>query len=125
MFCLCIRRFACVELTTLFGTWWGVTGFWEGPLYIAHNLAEYITATFRFVRNEKHVRKGLLRLCVAASIIWMGWVGYKSLNAIDDSGGDDLSSIVCLILIVPLGGPILITWVVAGLQKSVAGSEYR
>jgi hypothetical protein len=96
-------------------------GFWLGPLYIVHNLVEYIIATFRFVRSEKHVRKGLQRLYVAVGITWIGWVGYKSLDALaDGSGWDDLSSIVWLILIVPLGGPILIAWVVAGFQKSAA-----
>ena len=40
------RTFASVELTTLFWTWWGIIGFWLGPLYIAHNLVEYIIATF-------------------------------------------------------------------------------
>ena len=113
------RTFASVELTTLFGTWWGIIGFWLGPLYIVHNLVEYIIATFRFVRNEKHVRKGLLRLCVAAGITWIGRVGYKSLDArADGSGWDDLPSIVWLILIVSLGAPILIAWVVAGFQKT-------
>jgi hypothetical protein len=34
------------------------------------------------------------------------------------SGWDDLSSIVWLILTAAIGGPILITWVVAGFQKS-------
>jgi hypothetical protein len=57
------KTFASVELTTLFWTWWGIIGFWLGPLYIVHNLVEYIIATFRFVRSEKYVRKGLLRLC--------------------------------------------------------------
>jgi hypothetical protein len=48
---------------------------------------------FRFVRSEKYVRKGLLRLCVAAGITWIGWLGYKSLDALaDGSGWDDLSS---------------------------------
>ena len=118
------RTFARVELTTLFGTWWGIIGYWLGPLYIVHNLVEYIIATFRFVRNEKHVRKGLLRLCVAAGITWIGRVGYKSLDArADGSGWDDLPSIVWLILIVSLGAPILIAWVVAGFQKSATGSE--
>src|SRR5262245_2955150 len=36
------RMFAKVELTTLIGTWWGIIGFWVGPLYIVHNLVEYI-----------------------------------------------------------------------------------
>jgi len=116
------RTFVRVELTTLFGTWWGIIGYWLGPLYIVHNLVEYITATFRFVRSEKYVRKGLLRLCLAAGITGIGWLGYKSLHALaHDSGW--LSSIVWLILIVLTGGPILIAWVVAGFQKSAAGSE--
>jgi hypothetical protein len=117
------KTFASVELTTLFGTWWGMIGFWLGPLYVVHNLVEYIIATFRFVRSEKHVRKGLLRLCVAAGITWIGWVGYKSLDTLaDGSGWDDGSGIVWLILIVPIG-EILLAWVVAGFQKSAAGSE--
>jgi hypothetical protein len=114
--------FANVELTTLFGTWWGIIGFWVGPLYIVHNLVEYIIAAFRFVRSEKYVRKGLLRLCVAAGIIWLGWLGYKFLHALSH-GSDWLSSIVGLILIVSTGGPIVIAWVVAGFQKSAARSE--
>jgi len=111
------RTFASLDVV-------GIIGFWRGPLYIVHNLVEYIIATFRFVRSEKYVRKGLLRLCVAAGITWIGWLGYKSLDALaDGSGWDDLSSIVWLILTVPIGGPILIAWVVAGFQKSAAGSE--
>jgi len=120
------RTFARVELTTLFGTWWGIIGFWLGPLYIVHNLVEYIIATFRFVRSEKYVRKGLLRLCVAAGITWIGWLGYKSLHALaDGSDWEDGSGIVWLILTVSIGSPILIGWVVAGFQKSAAGSELK
>jgi len=114
--------FVNVELTTLFGTWWAIIGFWIGPLYIVHNLVEYIVAVLRFVRSEKYVRKGMLRLCVAAGITWIGWLGYKSLHALT-SGSDGLSSIVWLILISSTGGPILIAWVVAGFQKSAVGSE--
>jgi len=84
-----------------------------------HNLVEYIIATFRFVCSEKYVRKGPLRLCVAAGITWIGWLGYKSLDALaHGSGWDDLLSIVWLTLIVSIGSPILIAWVVAGFQKS-------
>jgi hypothetical protein len=79
-------------------------------------------ATFRFVRSEKYVRKGLLRLCVAAGITWIGWLGYKSLHALTHDTGW-LPNIVWLILLVSTGAPILIAWVVAGFQKSAAGSE--
>jgi hypothetical protein len=117
------KTFANVELTTLFGTWWGTTGFWLGPLYIVHNLAEYVTATFWFVRSEKHICKGLLRVCVAVVITWIVWVGYKTFDAlVDGSGWDDRSSI-WLILTVTLGFPVLIAWVVAGFQKSATESE--
>jgi len=88
-------------------------GFWVGPLYIVHNLEEYIIATFDFVRSEKRLRKGLLRLCVAAGIAWIGWISYESLN---------LSGIVWLILIVPIG-EILLAWVISGFQKSATRSE--
>jgi len=115
------RTFASAELTTLFWTWWGIIGFWLGPLYILHNLEEYVIATFGFVRSEKHLRKGLLRLCVAASITWIGWLGYKSLHARADGFGWDYSfSIVWPILIVSIGSLILIAWIVAGFQKSAA-----
>ena len=107
------KTFANVELTTLFGTWWGAMGFWVGPLYIIHNFEEYIIANFHFVRSEKHVRKGLLRLCVATGIACIGWIGYKSLH---------FSGIVWLILIAPIG-EILLAWVVAGFQKSTIGGE--
>ena len=60
-------------------------------------------------------------MCVAAGITWIGWLGYKSLHALADGfGWDDGSSIVWLILIVSIGGPMLIAWVVAGFQKSAA-----
>jgi hypothetical protein len=55
-------------------------------------------ATFRFVRSEKYVRKGLLRLCVAAGITWIGWLGYKSLHALTHDTGW-LPNIVWLILL--------------------------
>ena len=116
------RTFASVELITLFGTWWGIIGYWLGPLYIVHNLVEYIIATFRFVRSEKYLRKGLLRLRVAAGITGIGWLGYESLHALAPSSGW-LSSIVWLVLILSTGGLMLIAWVVAGFQKSAAGSE--
>jgi hypothetical protein len=84
-----------------------------------HNLVEYIIATFRFVRSEKYIRKGLLRLCVAAGVTWIGWLGYKSLDALADGSGWD-TSIVWLSLTVSISGPILTAWVVAGFQKSAA-----
>ena len=112
--------FARVEFTTLLGTWSGIIGFWLGPLYVLHNLVEYIIATFHFVFSEKYVWNGLLRLWAAAGILWIGWLGYKSLDALADGSG---SSIVWLILTVSIGSPILIAWVVAGFQKSAAGSE--
>src|SRR5262249_52260701 len=97
------RTFARVELTTLFGTCWGITGYSLGPLYIVQNLEEYIIATFRFViatfrfvRSNKYVRKGLLRLCVAVGITWIGYLGYESALA---HGSGWLSNIVWLILI--------------------------
>src|SRR5262249_31965496 len=78
-----------------------------------------IIATFRFVRSEKYVRKGLLRLCVAAGITWIGWLAYKFLDALaDGSGWDDLSSIVWLRLTVSGCGPILIAWVLAGFHSN-------
>ena len=114
------RTFAKFELTTLSLTWWGLPGFWLGPLYIVHNLEEYITASFRFVRSEKHLRQGLLRLCVAASITWIGWVGYKSLDELADGSSWNF---VWLVLIAPIGGPVLLAWVVAGFQRSEVGRE--
>ena len=117
------RTFATVEFTTLLGTWWGIVGFWVGPLYVVHNLVEYIIANFCFVRNEKYLRRGLLRLCVAAGITWIGWLGYKSLGTALADGPDWLSSTVWLTLTVAIASPILIAWIVAGFQKSAAGSE--
>jgi hypothetical protein len=117
------RTFARAELTTLFLTWWGIAGFWQlGPLYIGRNLEEYTIATFHFVLSEKSVRKGLLRLCIAVGIAWIGWLGYKFWGVLaDDSGW--LSNIVWLILTVSIGSPILIAWVVAGFQKSAGRSR--
>jgi len=45
------KTFAAFELRTLFGTWWGIIGFFLGPLYILHNLIEYAVATFHFAKK--------------------------------------------------------------------------
>src|SRR5262249_25284365 len=82
-----------------------------------------IVATFHFVRKEEHLRKGLRRLCVAAGITWIGWLGYKSLDAVVDGyGWDGLSGIVWLILL-PIGGPITLLLQVSKNRRPEAMSR--
>jgi hypothetical protein len=67
----------------------------------------------------EHLRRGLLRLYFAMSVPWVAWFGFKILIAGPRSG--HLSNAFWLMLIVPIGGPVLffvIAWVVAGFQKS-------
>ncbi len=44
------KTFAAYELRTLFGTWWGIIGFFLGPVFLLSNLVEYIKNGWRFVR---------------------------------------------------------------------------
>jgi hypothetical protein len=53
---LCFRClnsvFGKLTIRTLFGTWWGIIGFFVGPFYIVRNVMEYIKAAFKFLRDK-------------------------------------------------------------------------
>ena len=49
----CINsRFIEFELTTLFGTWWGVTGVIVGPFYLIRNIVECVMGHYDIRRSN-------------------------------------------------------------------------
>jgi hypothetical protein len=46
------NEFLSFELTTLFGTWWGIIGCVLGPFFLLHNLAEYAEGSIAIVRAK-------------------------------------------------------------------------
>lgn len=46
------KCFAEFEVITLFGTWWGVIGFFLGPIILIGNLAEYVKGAYRLTRSK-------------------------------------------------------------------------
>jgi hypothetical protein len=95
----------------LFFAGWGLTRLWEvyGKVY--------------WLRLPLHLRRGLLRLYIAASVPWIAFFGYRFLDALQrplyqrHTAGEAFWSL----LIVPVGGPIallVLMWVLAGFRKS-------
>lgn len=46
------KTFFSYELLTLFGTWFGVIGAFVGPVYLFHNIVEYVDALIRFMLKK-------------------------------------------------------------------------
>jgi hypothetical protein len=46
-------KFFTYEVSTLCLTWFGIIGALVGPVYILHNIAEYVEALYRFFREWK------------------------------------------------------------------------
>jgi len=44
--------FSKFTIRTLFGTWWGIIGFFVGPFYIVRNVMEYTKGIFKFLRDK-------------------------------------------------------------------------
>lgn len=45
------RLFLRFTSVTLFGTWWGIIGFFVGPIYILQNIYNYFKVLFQSIRN--------------------------------------------------------------------------
>jgi hypothetical protein len=76
-----------------------------------------------------HLRRGVTRLYIVVAVPWVAWYGYQILDAAQRSGYASqraISHAFWLLLIVPIGGPILllvIVWIIAGFRKSDWESE--
>jgi hypothetical protein len=46
-------HFVAFEMTTLFFTWWGIIGMIVGPLYLLHNVMEYMMALLGFAFKKQ------------------------------------------------------------------------
>ena len=46
------KVFWSYELLTLVGTWWGLFGFFLGPIYLVANIIEYTKASFAIARKR-------------------------------------------------------------------------
>lgn len=51
------KTFALFETRTLFGTWWGIIGFFLGPFYLLWNLLQYLTCLYRFAAIKMASRR--------------------------------------------------------------------
>jgi hypothetical protein len=46
-------KFIAFEVSTLCLTWFGIVGILVGPVYIFHNVIEYVEALYKFFRERK------------------------------------------------------------------------
>ena len=51
------KEFLSFELTTLFGTWWGIIGCILGPVFIVYNIIEYIEGSVAIVAAKRRFRR--------------------------------------------------------------------
>jgi hypothetical protein len=68
----------------------------------------------------QHIRTGLLRLYGVVAVPWMAWFGYRLFDALQRHNDRLASSAFWLLLIVPIGAPIVmvaVLWVIAGFRK--------
>jgi len=77
----------------------------------------------------QHLRRGLLRLYVVASVPWVAWFGYQLLDHLQRpyySRSRHAAEAFWWLLLVPVCSPILllvIAWVIAGFRKSALGVD--
>jgi hypothetical protein len=67
-----------------------------------------------------HIRKGLLRLYIVASSLWMVWVAGRIVIVVNSHPYSSVSLLFWTMLLVPLGSPILFFlafWVFDGFRK--------
>ena len=78
-----------------------------------------------------HVRRGLTRIYVVVSPLWIAWFSYKILAVVAVRHywyWKDISNAVGWLLIVPIGGPILfagIVWVISGFHEPPSKADYK
>lgn len=89
---------------------WGLTRVWE-RFGEAH-----------WLRLPENLRRGLTRLYLVVAVPWVAWFVFEIFNAGTGYRSQrDIAYAFRMLLIVPIGGPILvlvIVWVVAGFRKS-------
>jgi hypothetical protein len=115
-----------------------------GPVYLLHNIVEYVEALYKFFRDRKpsaviaspnphklipsHIRRGLLRVYIAVCVPWIVFFGFRFIDALDHPYQHRSFEAFWSLLIVPVGGPIsllLILWVLAGFRKSEQTASER
>jgi hypothetical protein len=81
-------------------------------------------ANVYWLKTPEHIRRGLLRLYLVLSVPWVAWFALQVL--INGPRWRYLSHAFLSLLIVPIGAPIaffVISWVIAGFQKSRTSSK--
>jgi hypothetical protein len=76
-----------------------------------------------WLRLPQHIRTGFLRLYGVVAVPWIAWFGYGLFDALQQDDQDQASEAFWLMLIVPIGAPIVLTavlWVIAGFRKGVS-----
>ena len=99
----------------------GVSGIWIWRRYANWVWQRHVRG--RWLGLPVHLRRGLQRLYLVISVPWVAWFGYRLLDAgsLHYWRWPYISRDLWLLLIVPVGGPILlivIIWVIEGFQKS-------
>jgi hypothetical protein len=78
-----------------------------------------------WVKLRSNVRNGLFRLYVALSLPWTVWFVYLIVEA-ESHRQRDIPSLLCLLLLVPLGIPILfvvISWILDGFRVAADAED--
>jgi hypothetical protein len=82
-----------------------------------------------WLRLADHMRRGIFRLYLTVSIPWIIWFAYLAFDAATDHriwAQRQVPSLICMLLIVPLGGPalfVLISWVLDGFRVSASEKD--
>jgi hypothetical protein len=80
---LCLRctttKFFAFEVSTLCLTWFGIIGMFLGPVYLLHNIVEYIEALYKFFRERKPSPMStdsrlILALAIVFATLFAAWM---------------------------------------------------
>ncbi len=133
------KQFAKFTVSNLLFGWWGFISMFVTPVYILQNIYEYGSALRRvmdtrsrkenklrsyIVKLPAHIRKGLLRLYIGVSSLWVAWFCYQIFVIVNSHHYAPVWRLISgqfwAMLLVPVGSPILFfiaLWIYEGFRK--------